>query len=89
VTVAGTAATVFTSTDVVASGGHPAATGATCAVSTAAIRVTFDGTTPTTSLGYLAPPGQYTITGTTNLVNMQAIRNTSTSGVLSCILYAQ
>ena len=88
VTVAGTAVTVFTSTDIVAGNGHPAATGATCAVSAAAVRLTFDGTTPTTALGYLAAPGQYIISGTSNLLNMQAVRNSSTSGVLSCVVYS-
>lgn len=89
VTVTGTAAAVFAATDINAGAGHAAATGATCAVSTAAIRVTWDGTTPTTSSGYLMPPGQYVLTGTTTLLNLSAIRNTSTSGVLSCVVYSQ
>lgn len=89
VTVAGTAATVFTAADINAGNGHVQATGATCAVSTAAIRVTWDGTTPTTALGYLMPPGQYVISGTATLLNLQGIRNTSTSGVLSCVVFGQ
>ncbi len=86
VTVAGTAIQVFTASDIRAQDGHGQANVAACAVSAAAIRVTFDGSTPTTALGYLMPPGQYTIVGVTNLLQMQAIRNTSTSGVLSCVL---
>ncbi|MEY4385593.1 MAG: hypothetical protein RLY20_876 [Verrucomicrobiota bacterium] len=89
VTVAGTAATVFSSADIVAGSGHTAATGATCAVSTAAIRLTWDGTTPTSSVGYYAPPGQYVFSGTATLLNLQGIRATSTSGTLSCVVYGQ
>lgn len=86
VTVTGTAAAVFSAADITGAG-HVAATGATCAVSAAAIRATWDGTTATTSSGYLMPPGQYVISGTNTLLNLNAVRNSSTSGVLSCVVY--
>lgn len=89
VTVAGTAISVFTASDVQAGNGHAAATLAQCTLSTANIRVTTDGTVPTSTLGLLLTPGQYTITGAQVLLNLQAIRTTSTSGVLSCVLYGQ
>ncbi len=89
VTVTGTAAMVFSASDINAGGGHVAASGATCAVSAAAIRVTWDGTTATTSAGYLMPIGQYVLSGNATLLNLNAIRNTSTSGVLSCVIYGQ
>ncbi len=88
VTVAGTAAAVFTVSDIDAVSGHAQANYADCTVSAAAIRVTWDGTTPTTSSGLLMVPGQYVITGNAVLLNLKAIRNTSTSGVLSCVVYS-
>lgn len=87
VTVAGTAVTVFTASDIQQGNGHPQAVAASCALTGGNIRVTFDGTTPTSSLGQvLLIGGPYQIAPTANLLNMQAIRDDSTSGVLSCTL---
>lgn len=86
VTVAGTAASVFTAADVQSGAGHPAASLAICTLVTANIRITFDGTTPTTSLGQVLVPGTWIFTGPDVLLNLQAIRDDSTSGVLSCVV---
>ncbi len=87
VTVSGTAASVFTSTDITAGGGHVQATQAACSVTGANIRVTWDGTTPTTSLGVILVPGNYIINGTNTLLNLQAIRDDSTSATVNCTIY--
>lgn len=89
VTVADTAAAVFSSTDVLAGSGHVQATLATCTLTTANIRVTVDGTTPTTNLGQVLTPGAWTFSGTDTLLNLQAIRDDSTSATLACILYGE
>ena len=87
ITVAGTAASVFSSADIAAGSGHVQATLATCTLQAANIRVTTDGTVPTTSLGQVLTPGSYTITGTDILLNLQAIRDDSVSATLDCVLY--
>lgn len=88
VTVTGTAAAVFSSADVQAGNGHVQADLATCALSGANIRVTMDGsTTPTTSVGEVLTPGNYTIQGNQVLLNLQAIRDDSTNATLSCTLW--
>lgn len=89
ITVSGTAAALFTASDVQQGNGHPAASQATCQLVTANIRVTIDGTTPTTSLGTVLTPGVWFFTGPDTLLNAQAIRDDSTSGVLSCTIYGQ
>ena len=89
ITVSGSAAAVFAAADIQAGSGHPQATLATCALSTANIRVTTDGTTPTTSLGQILTPGSYVFSGTDILLGMQAIRDDSTSASLDCQLYGQ
>lgn len=90
VTVTDTAATVFTAADINAGASHPQAVSASCSLTGGNIRVTFDGTTPTSSLGQvLLIGGPYSIGPTANLLNMQAIRDDSTSGVLSCTLVRQ
>lgn len=87
VTVTGTAASVFTASDIQAGNGHPQAVQATCSLSGASIRVTWDGQTPTTSLGQVLTPGQYIFSGTQTLLNLQAIRDDSTNATLNCIIY--
>lgn len=48
------------------------------------IRYTFDGTTPTTSVGHLLPAGQaIVVRGLGNITKFRAIRAGSTSGVIS------
>lgn len=89
ITVSGTAASVFTAADVQAGAGHVQATRAECTLLTANIRVTADGTTPTTSVGQVLTPGNYIITGTDILLSLQAIRDDSTSATLTCVLYGQ
>lgn len=90
VTVSGTAGAVFTASDIQAGNGHPQAVAASCTLTGGNIRVTFDGTVPTTSLGEVVLiGGPYQIFPTPNLLNMQAIRDDSTSGVLSCTLVRQ
>ena len=89
VTVTGTAASVFSATDVRAGNGHVQATLATCTLVTANIRVAWDGTVPTTSLGQVLVPGAYVIQGTDVLLGLQAIRDDAVSGVLSCVLSGQ
>lgn len=89
VTVGAVAANVFSSSDVLAGGGHPAAQSASCALTGANIRLTFDGTAPTTSLGLVLVPGNWTFVGTTVLLGAQAIRDDSTNAVLSCVLVRQ
>lgn len=84
VTVAGTAIALFTSADVVAGNGHGQASQATCSLTGANIRVTFDGTTPTTSLGLILTPGIYTITGSDVMAAALAIRDDSTSATWNC-----
>lgn len=89
VTVAGAAVSLFTAADVQAGSGHPQATQAQCTLTTANIRVTYDGTTPTTNLGLVLTPGVYIVTGTETLVNMQGIRDDSTSASWDCAIVGQ
>ncbi len=95
VTVAGTAVGVFctigsaTCSDIDAGDGHVQATQATCTLVTANIRVTWDGTTPTTSVGQVLTPGAWVFSGTDTLKNLQAIRDDASSGVLSCVVVGQ
>lgn len=88
VTVSGTAAAVFNPDDVNPVG-HAQAQTATCSLTTANIRVTTDGSTPTSSYGEVLVPGNYVFSGTQVLLNLQAIRDDSTSGVLACTLYGK
>lgn len=89
ITVSGTAANVFSSSDILAGNGHPAAQTATCALTAANIRWTVDGTDPTTNLGTIQVIGNWTWVGTNVLLNLKAIRDDSTSAVLSCTLTRQ
>ena len=87
ITVSGTAGNVFTDAQIRAGNAHPQATLATCSLTTATIRVTTDGSTPTTSYGEVIAPGNYAWQGTDVLLNLQAIRDDSTSAELNCTLY--
>lgn len=89
VTVAGTAVSLFTAADVQAGNGHPAATQATCSLTGANIRVTYDGTTPTTTLGVILVPGIYQVFGNDVLQAAQGIRDDSTSATWNCDLVGQ
>lgn len=89
VTVAGSSIALFTSTEVAAGLGHPQAVQATCSLAGANIRVTYDGTTPTTSLGLVLVPGVYIVTGTEVMLNALAIRDDSTSATWNCVLVGQ
>ncbi len=86
VTVSGTAASVFSSADINAGGGHVQATSAVCSLTGANIRITYDGTTPTTSLGIVLTPGIWSFVGNATLNALSAIRDDSTSAVLSCVV---
>lgn len=88
VTVAGTAIALFSSADVQAAG-HPDATLANCSLTGANIRVSYDGTDPTTSKGQVLTPGVYTITGTDVMLAAKGIRDDSTSATWNCILQGQ
>lgn len=82
ITVAGTAIG-FTSTKITPSG-LPMATQAVCRVRTAEVSVTWDGTTPTASVGMLLSVGDsIVLTGHDVLVLFKAIR-TGSSGQLDC-----
>ena len=89
ITVGAAAAAVFTAADVQAGSGHVAATLAQCTLQSANIRVTTDGTTPTTSLGQVLTPGSYDFKGPDILLNLTAIRDDSTNASLDCVLYGQ
>lgn len=84
VTVSGTAAAVFSAADINAGGGHVQATQAVCSLTTANIRVTLDGTTPTSSYGQVLTPGVWVFQSNAVLNGLRAIRDDATSGVLSC-----
>lgn len=74
----------FTSSKISPSSG-PQPQQATCRVRTAEISFTFDGSTPTTTVGTLAEVGDYLVVpGHDRLVKFRAIRTTSTSGQLDC-----
>lgn len=86
-TVSSVAVTVFTAADIQAGSGHTQTTAASCSLTGGNIRVTFDGTTPTTSLGEVVfVGGPYVFAPSQNLINMQAIRDDATDGVLACVL---
>ena len=89
ITVGSAAANVFTNTDILAGNGHPAAQSASCSLSGANVRATWDGQTPTTSLGEVFVPGNWTFVGTQVLVNLKMIRDDSTDATLNCILTRQ
>ena len=77
----------FTATDIQAGNGHVQATQASCRAETAEMRYTIDGTTVTSSVGMLLEVGDVVIiSGTQYLLNLRAIRTTSTSGGLSCTI---
>jgi len=61
---------------------------AACSLETGDIRVLTTGTAPTSTTGfYVISPGNFIIYGYTNLSAFQAIRVTSTSGILNCTYY--
>ncbi len=86
ITVAGTAVSLFVSTEVAAGLGHPQAVVAVCSLLGANIRISYDGVAPTTSLGDVLVPGNYVITGTDVMLSMQGIRDDSTSATWNCVL---
>ena len=89
VVVSGTSVSLFVLADVRAGGGHVQATQATCSLTGANIRVTFDGTVPTTNLGAVLVPGMYVLTGTDVLIQARGIRAGATDGAWSCGLVGQ
>jgi len=92
-TVAGTATGVFctigaaTCANVQAGNGHVQASQASCALTGANIRITWDGTAATTSVGEVLTPGIWIFSGPDVLTNLQAIRDDATSATLSCVIY--
>lgn len=86
VTVAGTAVSLFTAADVQQGNGHGQAVSASCSLTGANIRVSYDGVAPTTSLGEVLTPGVWIVTGADVMLTAQGIRDDSTSAVWSCIL---
>lgn len=86
VTVAGTAVSLFTSSDVVEGNGHAQAVSASCSLAGANIRVSWDGQAPTTSLGEVLTPGQWNVTGADVMLNMQGIRDDATSATWACTI---
>lgn len=95
VTVAGSAIGIFctigsaTCDDVNAASGHVQATAGYCSLTGGNIRVTIDGTTATTSVGTVLTPGVWWFTSNQVLLIAQAIRDDSTSGILSCTVVGQ
>ncbi len=64
---------------------HDQATAASCRLETAQIRYTYDGTTPTSTVGTLLEVGEtLTLSGNDALQDFQAIRTGSSSGALKC-----
>jgi hypothetical protein len=88
VTVAGVAIALFTAADVTGAG-HPVATQAECSLTGANIRVSYDGVDPTTSLGMILTPGNYTVTGADVMLAAKGIRDDSTSATWNCVLVGQ
>lgn len=88
VTVAGTAIDLFTDADVEAGAGHPAATLAVCTLTGANIRIAADQN-PTTSLGIILTPGQYTVYGSAYMAAVKGIRDDSTSATWNCSVFGQ
>ena len=66
--------------------GHPVAQVAECTLTGANIRVSYDGVDPTSSLGIILVPGQYTVTGADVMLAAKGIRDDSTSATWNCIL---
>lgn len=65
--------------------GRPQAAYAYCRLETAEIRYTYDGTTPTTTVGTLLEPGDgLPLQGHDSMQRFLAIRTGAVSGVLSC-----
>lgn len=95
VTVAAAAVGVFCTigssscSDVQAGNGHVQATLGVCSLTGGNIRVTTDGQTATSSLGTVLTPGVWVFQGTQTMLVANAIRDDSTSGVLSCTVYGQ
>lgn len=95
VTVAGTAIGIFCtigggSCDAVnAANGHVQATQGVCSLTGGNIRITTDGSTATTNLGTVLTPGVWVFSGNQVLRVANAIRDDSTSGVLSCTLVGE
>lgn len=89
ITVTGTAAAVFASADILAGNGHVQATVATCSLTGANIRLSWDGQAATTNLGQIVTPGEYVLQGTDVLVNLSAIRDDSTNAALNCVVMGQ
>ena len=89
ITVSTAAVDLFVEADVVAGDGHVQATLATCALSGANIRISFSGTAPTTSLGQILTPGQYTVTGSDVMRTLQGIRDDSVDATWNCIIVGQ
>lgn len=85
------AATAIGITDSYVNGqGHVQANVGSCIVSTAEVRYTIDGTTPTSSYGYVAGIGaQIPLDGNDIVSAFRAIRTGSTSALLSCVVAAQ
>ena len=81
----------FTATTITvaqAGGWRKRATRAFCTVETAQISVTFDGTTPSSTVGHVADAGDtFTIVGEQNVENFRAIRTTATSGNIRVTFY--
>lgn len=86
VTVGASAVDLFTEADVLAGSGHPQATVATCSLTGANIRISYSGTDPTTSLGQILTPGNYTITGASVMASLRGIRDDSTDAKWNCVL---
>lgn len=73
----------FTSSKISPLGVQP--TSASCRLETAEIRFTYDGTTPTTTVGTLLEVGDtLTVVGHDSLVRFLAIRTGANSGQLDC-----
>lgn len=87
VTVAGTAIALFTAADVQAGNGHVQAVQAVCSLTGANIRISFDGTDPTTNQGQILTPGQYIVSGNAVLQSLKGIRDDSTSATWNCVVY--
>ena len=84
ITVAGTAIG-FTAATINVGDGHAQANTATCRNETAQIRVTVDGTTPTSTVGTLVEIGDTFQVSSNNAMNLfRAIRTGGTSGKLTC-----
>lgn len=91
VTVAGAAIALFTEADVIGSSSapHPPATVAECSLTGANIRVSYSGVDPTTNLGEVLTPGNYTVRGSDVMLAAKGIRDDSTSATWNCLLVGQ